>query len=242
MTDPNCLSYWFPRIEAAGLPVPETKIVRAAMDLTPLCDGQTPDGWKEFLSELMAAGETVGYPCFLRTGHGSAKHDWDKTCFVSKKEDFGQHVYNIVEWSGCVDIVGLPTDVWAVRQWIQTWPEFYAFRGMPITREFRVFATDGHIDCIHPYWPQDAIREPTAEDWQERLKRMSRLTAPGERHLRDLAQRATSAVPGAWSVDCLQDRTGSWWLTDMAESDLSWHWPDCEVNVAAKHPQEGHDG
>ena len=42
-----------------------------------------------------------------------------------------------------------------------------------------------------------------------------------------LAEKASRAVGGAWSIDLLETRRG-WVLTDMAEAHRSWHdWPDC---------------
>ena len=39
-----CLSYWFPLIERAGLPVPKTEIVHSC-ELVGLLDGEKPDGF-----------------------------------------------------------------------------------------------------------------------------------------------------------------------------------------------------
>ena len=37
--DRNCLSYWFPKLQTVGVPVPRTEIVQTKSDLTPLLDG-----------------------------------------------------------------------------------------------------------------------------------------------------------------------------------------------------------
>jgi len=227
--DKNCLSYWFPKIAAVGLPVPKTRIVRAKMDLTPLCDGETPEGWGNFIWSLEAAVKEIGVPCFLRTGHGSGKHEWKDTCYVASTERLGQHVYRLVEWSSLVDIMGLPTEVWAVRELILTAPAFYAFCEMPIVREFRVFTADGKATCLHPYWPTDSIQAATCPDWRGQLAAMSEIDPVDAHKLKTLAAEAAVAVDGgAWSVDFLQAADGKWWLTDMALADRSWHWPNCE--------------
>ncbi len=155
MTEPNrtCLSYWFPLIEAAGLPVPRTEIVRTSCELMSLLDGETPDGFVRFRKDLMAAALYTGLPCFLRTGFTSHKHQWRDTCYLSCEEDLDRHVFKLIEFSAMCDFMGLATDVWAVREMIPTTPAFVAFQGMPIVREFRVFTRDNRVSCIHFYWP-----------------------------------------------------------------------------------------
>lgn len=56
----NCLSYWFPLLDQAGLPVPRTIIVRASReahrDLYHLLDGRpVTDASLAFRNELAAA-------------------------------------------------------------------------------------------------------------------------------------------------------------------------------------------
>src|SRR5438874_2216865 len=48
----NDLAYWFPKIEAAGLPVPETRIVRTDLWLFELLDGRPVPGWEAFIADL----------------------------------------------------------------------------------------------------------------------------------------------------------------------------------------------
>jgi hypothetical protein len=40
------------------------------------------------------------------------------------------------------------------------------------------------------------------------------------------AKAAGCAVGGAWSVDILETKRG-WFVTDMAEAEKSFHWPEC---------------
>ena len=239
--DKNCLSYWFPRIKAAGLPVPETRIVRTKVDLTPL-DG-LPPGSSEFLSRLSEAADAIGYPVFLRTGHGSGKHEWTRTCCVTEPKQLGQHVYNLVEWSCMVDMAGLPTNVWAVREMLPTTPLFTAFRGMPICREFRVFVDGPEVVCEHPYWPPKALvqgfpRKQSVqwgldEDIRQLPENFDRLywdlcsLPEGDRRkVTQLASLAGAVLGGKWSVDVLETKRG-WYLTDVAEADRSFHWDGC---------------
>jgi hypothetical protein len=67
------LSYWFPRIKAHGLPVPKTKIIRTTLDLVPLADGTAVEGFDDLVEQIAAAGNEMGWPCFLRTDFTSSK-------------------------------------------------------------------------------------------------------------------------------------------------------------------------
>ena len=229
----NCLSYWFPKIEAAGLPVPETRIVvypiKGEDGLFALLDGKIPSGWEPFLENLRIAIHAIGgVPCFLRTGQTSGKHYWIKTCYLADLADLGQHIYELVEFSECCNFIGLPHDVWVVRKLLNTAPIFKAFRGFPVVREFRAFVDSGKLACVHPYWPADSIEDHTEEvDWQSKLSLASELGTDRDA-VGDLAIRAGAVLPGAWSVDLLQDATGKWWVTDCADAGCSFHWEGCE--------------
>lgn len=243
--DRNCLSFWFPRLAVAGsgLPVPRTKIVRASGDLTVALDGVQPEGWERFMDELVDACGDIGLPVFLRTGHGSGKHDWVSTCYVEDVAELPRHVGALVEWSLAADIMGLPTTVWAVRELIPTAPAFTAFGGhMPITREFRFFVRGGVVEHWQPYWPPDSIYLPSETDWPLRLGRMAAITAGAREHLEWLAKQAVAAVGGGfWSVDLLQDIDGQWWITDMAEGDRSFRWDPDAPSVERRDPTPKYD-
>jgi hypothetical protein len=230
MTDLNALSYWFPKLEAAGLPVPKTAILQmpeaAQQDQWALFDGQEgPGGMPAFVEEIAAAAEPIGYPFFLRTDHTSGKHNWEKTCFVPSKEKIAEHVSEIVLFSEMADFMGLPWTTWAVREMLPTIPlgTCPRYGNMPICREFRFFVKEGEIQCHHPYWPLAALqdgRAPADLDYAE-LCRM-----PDPEALMDLARRAGRAVPGHWSIDILETKRG-WMVTDMAEARRSFHLEGC---------------
>lgn len=227
--DRNDLAYWFPLIKDAGLPVPRTVIVPTDADLTGLLDGATPDGFADLVASLTAAGDNLGWPCFLRTGHGSGKHDWAHTCYVSARRAVAPHVAALVEWSHMVDLMGLPTSTWVIRELLDTQPLFTCagYGGFPVTREFRLFVRDRDVVHIQPYWPPDAVGQgrPDRRDWQALLEWASELDHDERLELNGLALRASEALGGGyWSVDLLQDRDGAWWLTDMADGDQSFQW------------------
>jgi hypothetical protein len=225
----NCLSSWQPLLEAAGVPTPRTTIIRPEHDLSVLLDGALPEGWDEFHGLVQAACYDHGLPCFLRTGQGSGKHDWYATCFVVDPENVGRHIVALVEWSHLVDLMGIPHDVFAIRDLIETETLFRCrrYNGFPVTREFRLFVLDGEIEHMQPYWPPAAVEEgdPTSENWMIFLARASALDPLEASALATLALAAADAVGGGWwSVDLLQDRHLKWWVTDMALGERSFRW------------------
>lgn len=236
--DRNDMAFWFPKIKEAGLPVPRTEIVQTEVELMSLLDGEKPEGFDAFIHTLRRAGEEVrhigGYT-FLRTGHGSGKHEWLRTCCVGSWRTEGvleSHVGALVEWSASAGIFGLPTRTWAAREMLKT-PRICRCEGygmMPVVREFRVFMRDDEWEHTQPYWPPDAVEQgrPDAPEWRSRLAEISRLADDEAERLAFLAGMAVGALDGGyWSVDFLQDRVGDWWLTDMAVGGDSFRWePD----------------
>lgn len=226
------LSYWFPFIEDAGLPVPKTRLIRATA-------GEEAVMWKFFdgkgcasdieglVSRIKeATTELGGFPVFLRTDLTSAKHDWKHSCYVDSPDVLLQHMLRIAEFSACASLVGLPFDTWVVRELLPTTPLFVAFQDMPITREFRFFVRDGKVEHVQPYWPPDSIRNPQRENWREILKKASALSSAEHDLLFELSCKANIAVPGFWSVDWLQTSSGEWVLIDMAEGEKSYRWDE----------------
>ncbi len=236
MSDVNktCISYWFPRIEAAGLPVPRTDLLcmdgDTAIDFYRVFDGKAPGArCVPFCEKVAECSDRMGYPCFLRTGLTSGKHNWDNTCHLGSREDILIHVIAIIEYSECVDMMGLPFDVWAVREMLPVQPLAVCrkWANMPVCREFRVFVNDDKVQCMHPYWPSDVLDQGGAVgvDGSIDIDRLN-VASVDDVDLYSLASSAGEAVGGSWSVDLLTTSRG-WYVTDMAEADRSYHWPSC---------------
>ncbi len=238
MNNLNCLSHWYPKLVDAGLPTPLTQIVlmptEVQKELYQVFDG-LPAGkaaieWIN--SKLLPVVNTLGPPCFLRTGQTSNKHGWKNTCHITPSSNLLDHVLALAEFSEICDFMGLPWDVWVVREMLPTFPQMVADRygDMPVCREFRYFVQDGAFKCWHPYWPEKALRDGISElppDFNERYQLLCKMPDNTWETLHDLASRAGAAVGGYWSVDILETKRG-WFVTDMAIGERSWHWPGCK--------------
>jgi hypothetical protein len=242
----NCLSYWYPKLLAAGLPVPRTEIVRPSREVQDnmvrmVCGEEVSEEclWP-FQGELEAAVKRIGLPVFLRTGQGSGKHEWDDCCNLRNANLLVSHIFNLVQWSECVDMIGLPVDVWAVREFLPTMPLMIAGRygNMPVCREFRFFVNDGVVQCWHPYWPEDSLRDGMSHfpaSFDELYRKLCHMNKSEDGILGRLASQAGLAVGGKWSVDILETERG-WFVTDMALAHRSFHWPDCPAAVSGQQP------
>ena len=235
----NCLSYWFPKLKGAGILVPETIIVKTRLDLSSLLDFKRPDGLEGFLTNLSLAVKKIGLPCFLRTGQGSGKHLWRTTCYLTDQSMLLQHVGALVEWSYMVSLEGLDTSVWAVREMLPVRPVaiFQGYEGLPLVREVRGFIADGKVECLHPYWPKDAIYRgfglPLPKGASTMYRAVSQWSPAEDDALQHVLLRVAGAIKGEWSVDILDTAKG-WYVTDMAEAGMSFHWPTCHKTLTLR--------
>jgi len=232
--DVTRLSYWFPKLKSAGLPVPKTLIVTSEQgewqDTYRLLDREEPGKkGKALIARVRAAADEIGYPCFLRTDHTSGKHSWDKACYLESPDNLMSHMQTIINFWECVNMFGSPCDVWVVREFLPTMPVGVCrdFDNMPICKEFRFFVDGQVVKCYHPYWPLDALEQGNPQyyggfDYEEFCQ-----TSDIEK-ITELASAAGAAVGGEWSVDILETSRG-WFITDMAEAYKSFHWEGCPM-------------
>jgi hypothetical protein len=240
--DRTALSFWFPKIEAAGLPVPRTKIFKMPTDAQEVIlnafDGKTDNGTAliDFARWVAAEAAELGFPLFLRTDHTSGKHGWRDTCFVPGPDALPKHMFGIAEYSELASIMGMPWDTWVAREMLPTIPFGVCphYGDMPICREFRFFVDGDEIICQHPYWPANALERGGVRLNAHDFHKLSTVRDTGEMQVvSDLARRAGAACGGAWSVDILETKRG-WFVTDMAEAHKSFHWPDCPQEERAR--------
>jgi hypothetical protein len=223
------LSYWFPKLQSAGLPVPCTTIIKATAPeykaLYNLLDGKEPGkAGKALIERVKAAADEMGYPCFLRTDHTSGKHNWEKTCYLGNPDKVQDHIGEIIMFWECVNMFAPPCDVWVVREFLPTMPVGVCrgYGNMPICREFRFFVDGPEVKCWHPYWPLDALEQGDPLYNHENFDYEEFCRTPDIEHITGLASAAGKAVGGEWSVDILETSRG-WFITDMAEAHKSYH-------------------
>src|SRR5574343_556102 len=214
LEEESSMLYWYPKIigrlrtpKTVLLPIPTKDHHR----MREILDGKPFP--KRIEKKILLKGEEIGYPLFLRSDQGSGKHEWRDTCYVPNQESLISHVISLLGWHECAGIMGLWWDALVFREIIPLESRFTAFHGMPVSRERRVFVRDGIVECIHPYWPEDAIHE----DRENQL-------------------------PGYWSVDFACDIHGAWWMIDAARGELSWHPSDCQYCPEEQKPKPIPDG
>ncbi len=228
--NPFCISYWFPKLQTIGVPVPRTIIESAPSGLVGICEGENVKGFGEFINRIAKAADAIGYPCFLRSGTTSHKHGWKDSCYISKKEDIVSHVANITEFCAIADMIGLPDDTWAIREFLDLKTAFKAFYGdMPINCERRYFIKDGQVICHHPYWPYEAFdaEKKLPSDWKKQLDLLNHESKEEIKLLTELSELISKEFSGYWSLDWALANNGTWYAIDMALGERSYHWPDC---------------
>lgn len=229
----NRLSWWFPKIPS-DIFVPETEIITCdGADLLGVLDNQPSAAFGPLCRQIIEAGNRLGWPLFLRTDYLSGKHGWKDTCCVPGPGRVAKHVSRLIGESLMADPMGFPVDTWIARKFIPTERAFTAFHGdMPIVKERRYFVEDDKVVCHHPYWPPEAFEHVPvlSGDWVDELESINRESA----HEIQLLSRRSSCVGkkigGSWSIDWLWSEPHCrWYLTDMAEAYMSYHWPECPL-------------
>ena len=158
----------------------------------------------------------------------SAKHQWERTCFVPKVEELFKHIWALVEGTLAASMFGeLDPGALVFRELLRLNSFFTAFSELPICAERRYFIRDGVVECHHPYWTQDAIehtwRQPSEPDWKERLAALNKENNEEIQLLTGYVARIGKVLVGYWSIDFAEARNHTWYLIDMAEGEKSWH-------------------
>lgn len=225
--NPTCFTHWFPTVERLGIPHPRSRVIDFPDELTCLVLDERHDEAAADMARVIAAirafGEEVGYPLFVKNSLFSGKHEWPNTCYIAGDASDEQIWRQIVWLTNLWGMLGADLALHlVVREFIRTEPVFHAFSGMPVTAEFRLFATDGELNGWQPYWPEGAIQEADVADWAERLKTIA---IPGQdemQQMRAWAEAITRELGGYWSVDFLRGSDGKLYLIDMAEGRKSY--------------------
>jgi len=241
----NSLAYWFPILRDMGINVPQTVILDTNKYDTNCVVALRKMFWMKkltkadekslgrFISTMEVLAKKMRCPLFLRSGQTSNKHDWLDSCYVTNYIDIAKHIQNIAEHSAMADMKGgWPINIWALRKMIETKPIFTAFNGFPVTKEFRIFIRNGEVECVHPYWPAEAIKGHTEDkNWKTKLNKMNQLSEKDRKELMTLSTAIAQKFEGWWSLDWLKGKDGEWYAIDMALGENSYHFPKCKFNL-----------
>ncbi len=228
----NSMFYWWPLVKDCGVPMPRTIMVRhedalkGKLSYAPL-DGKPDPAFDKMVEGAKKAATEIGYPVFMRSDGTANKHDWENSCYVASEDQMGSHICNILEMTA-MTMFGLSFNGVAIREFLDLDWKFKAMYGkMPIAREFRMFVRDGVLECWHPYWPPASIDNPTIPNWYDVLKELQTPSEAELKHITRLAETVGRVVGDYWSIDLCQTKNGSWYMTDMAIGEDSYHWGTC---------------
>lgn len=236
--------YWFPYIKDLPIPQPKTKIIEIPYKkFIELLDGSSIlSEYSEQFSQIMESLKP--FPIFLRTDNSSQKHLFKKTCRLPNKSSLFGHIMELVDSNMASDLID---NALVFRKWLDLDAGFVAFDGLPINVEARLFINHGKIQCIHPYWPKDAIGQWLQHKqsfekqfgekiqftinprWKQILKSQNDVVLQSKSLLKKHARLVIDSIGNDyWSVDFALGRNGKWYLIDMAAGETSYHYPDCK--------------
>lgn len=167
---PTAFENWIGAVESLKIPTPNTIMIPCpksfTMEVTEnMSLGEESKALVEAVSQAVRTiGDDTGYPVFIKNSFTSDKHDWLNSCCIhdAHPDVVRKHIASMAYHNagGPHPYAGMIV----VREMLKTNAAFYAFNGMPITPEFRLFATDGKVEGYQPYWPEEAFdREPTID-------------------------------------------------------------------------------
>lgn len=242
--NPNSALHWLPAIQKLSLPIPFTEIIPFNYpDMFCMLDGECNEAVKDLMAKLDGELEAEDGPLFVRTDLAAAKHSGPRG-YLLRPGHARRLLFTLIEDNEMK--FGFSADqpkALLVRRFLELEHRFTAFRGLPIAREWRLFATAQKVLCRHFYWPADALQghidghdidESPEEEayWREKLKELEEWL-PEMNCLDAMAIEAAAACGPVktWSVDFARDVNGKFWLIDMATAKDSWHPEDCPHKV-----------
>jgi len=226
--DKNSLVYWFSKTKDMDLvPQPETIYIPLNRDEGIKFMDEEP--LSEFVKACKEAAEKLSYPVFIRTDQASSKHNYERAALVKSEDDLEFAIAQTIEFNFIADFLGLPFEYMVFRKFIPLYSTFKAFKGLPIAKERRYFINDGKIVCHHPYWPEDAIRNPTKRNWKSLLKKMNHEDPDEIQTLTNYAELIAKKIGNeGWSIDfACHENNQIWYFIDAALAKDSYHPEDC---------------
>lgn len=232
----NSLYVWYPKTKNI-MPTPKTIFIkqkRSFNSFDALFDNRADPEMNRMVAEAKQAAQKLGYPVFLRSSHLSNKHEWKNSCYATSDQSLEDGMYNILEFT--LMGFGIAFDGYVVREFLTLPHELTAFKGMPVSKEFRFFIKNGEVICYHPYWFPACMTYGLSDEknWLAKLRKIQAITPAEKNYLTEMALKISKAVEpiGApdnyWSVDFCWTEEYGWTLTDMALGPESYHYNTCK--------------
>lgn len=231
--------FWLPKLELHPWQwmrdwIPQTAVIDYNEDLlAPSLMGQPSAEYDRLYYAVQNVMETAFQtPVFIRTDITSAKHAGINAFKVSNYDELNHALLTTLSHAQLKSYhQKVKSSAILIRPWLQIAHKRTAFRGLPIGKEWRIFADQRGVQCSHGYWPKVALdgymddgQPPSvpSADWAEYWIRTD---------IMDAAKEAAKAMGQLkWSVDFAEDTSGKVWLLDMATASNSFHHPECKFS------------
>lgn len=234
MKKEDSAKFWFPKITLAShwlaTWLPKTVLIDYDEEaLAPSLMGQYSKEYERLYYVVERAASEFDGPVFIRTDLTSAKHSGIDAYKVSKYDALNHALLTTLSHAQLKSYHSkIKSSAIMVRQWINVKHDRTAFNGLPIGNEWRVFADNRDVRCVHRYWPKEALEGHMDDKMPTSAKEWSQLWIRTDL-LDDAVQAAKAATPEwpgeQWSVDFVEDVNGKFWLIDMATAENSYHAP-----------------
>lgn len=223
---PTAFSWWHFRLvevpEIAEI-MPKTVVFKFDRKLLEEAEqSRNGESWVKFIDQVHQ--HPFEYPIFIKAGTYSGKHN--SLCFVNTKENLSEQVFEVFYEADLMCVHPLPCEL-VVRELLPVKAAFHCFNNFPVTKERRYITNGGKAIAKWPYWPPFSIEDADCDDWQPKLSAINEETPEEVAFLQPLAEKVAAILqPYDWAIDFLQDVNGKWWITDVQESNRSFHWTD----------------
>jgi hypothetical protein len=227
MVPQDSAKFWFPKLQSARLSewLPNTILIDYNEDMlaASLMGKHTAEYERLYYAVQAAIRYEIAGPAFIRTDITSAKHAGSRAWKVETEDDLNDALLTTLSASQLKTYhQRVKASAIMVRPLLQIAGRT-AFGGLPIGKEYRIFADQRGIQCWHNYWPDEALTgkmddgnvpPPAPTSWMMNTDVL------------DAAERAAFAMgQGKWSIDFAEDKFGNRWLLDMATAENSYHAP-----------------